>query len=399
MGTERNLTDAYVASLEPKEKKQEIRDRKLPGFYVRVEPSGVKTFYFIYSYSGRTRYFRIGPAAMGASEARVRAKKLLGEVADGRDPQAERTAKRGELTFEQLQKRYVEEYATKHNKSWRQGDYLIRAFALDRLGKRKVADISIDDVSQLFYSIKAPQTANQVKAAISAVFKFAMKRRIVPLNPCKGIDDNPTHARDRILTPEEFPLFWAACDKVHPVKALALKVVLLTGARSGEVAHMRREHITKDGWWRMPGLPVNELRWPGTKNDRTHWVWLSQPIRELIGEGTEGFVFASERGNAFGALSAEMREISELCDFKPPVTPHDLRRTFSSTLTGRKHGRDAMNRLLNHYKKGDVTNVYDRNPYAEEDRRITEDVVSHIMRLVDGRQQEGTVVAMRQGRL
>jgi integrase len=395
-----NFTDAKIEDLEVTGKRYVVWDRfgrsSVPGLCVIVEVKGKKTFYCVYSFCKRTRWLRIGPfPILSATEARIRAKKLLGEVADGRDPGAERSAKRGELTFERLQKKYVEEYAQRHNKSWRQGDYLIRAFVLDRLGKRKAADITIDDVSQLFYSIKAPQTANQTKAAISAVYKFAVKRRIVALNPCKGIDDHPTNARERILSAEDVPLFWAACDKVHPVKALALKVLLLCGQRPGEVCCMRREHI-KNRWWRMPGLPVDELKWPGTKNDRTHWVWLSQPVQELIGEGTEGLVFANERGNPFGGLHDAMREISKLCDFNPEVTPRDLRRTLASKITGCGHGRDAMDRILNHYKKGIVTNTYDRNPYAEEDRLIMEDVARAIMGLVEGRKDDN-VVAIQPG--
>src|SRR5258707_6649339 len=118
MGERRNLTDANVADLEVKAKKYEERDAKLPGLCVRVEVSGRKTFYFVYSISGRVRWFRVGPAAMGADKARIEAKKLIGDVARRCDPQAERKAKRGGLTFEQLHKRYVEEWAKQHNKSW-----------------------------------------------------------------------------------------------------------------------------------------------------------------------------------------------------------------------------------------------------------------------------------------
>ena len=58
-------------------------------------------------------------------------------------------------------------------------------------------------------------------------------------------------------------------------------MILLTGQRPGEVAHLRREHII-DGWWEMPGEPVPELDWPGTKNARSHRVWLSAPVQALL---------------------------------------------------------------------------------------------------------------------
>ena len=56
------------------------------------------------------------------------------------------------------------------------------------------------------------------------------------------------------------------------------KVLLLTGQRPGEVAHMRYEHV-KDGWWELPGAPDAATKWPGTKNAQTHRVWLPQAVQ------------------------------------------------------------------------------------------------------------------------
>jgi integrase len=61
----------------------------------------------------------------------------------------------------------------------------------------------------------------------------------------------------------------------------ALKLILLTGQRPGEVSHLREEHI-EDGWWTMPGEPVPALSWPGTKNGQTHRIWLPKPAQELL---------------------------------------------------------------------------------------------------------------------
>jgi hypothetical protein len=61
-----------------------------------------------------------------------------------------------------------------------------------------------------------------------------------------------------------------------------------------------------------------------------------------------------------------------------------LRRTMGTTITGRGHGREALDRILNHRKKS-VTDVYDRHDYALADQKIMEDVCGHIMRLVEGK--------------
>jgi integrase len=345
----------------------------------------------VYSFGRKPRWYRIGPAAMGAALAKIRAKVLTGEVALGKDPQAEKMAKnrdRGGLTFEQLHERYVEEWAKKRNKSWAQADKLIRTNVLKNWGERRAAEITRADVKQLFGSISTdrPVLANQVKHAVSAVFKFAIDEEVVAVNPCKGVKDNPTSTRERTLADVEVQLFFAALAGVDPLRAAALKVVLLTGQRPGEVCHMRREHV-KGRWWEMPGKPVSDLSWPGTKNKQDHRVWLSAPVMELIGTGTAGFVFASERGRRVDNLDAAMREISTAKNLNPAVTPHDLRRTLGTTITARGHGRDAMDRILNHRKKA-VTDVYDRHDYAKADEAIMEDVAAAIMRLAEGRQED-----------
>ena len=70
------------------------------------------------------------------------------------------------------------------------------------------------------------------------------------------------------MSDSEIPKFWAAFDDAGLMQGTALKMILLTGQRPGEVTHMRREHI-EDGWWTMPGEPVPALGWPGTKNGET----------------------------------------------------------------------------------------------------------------------------------
>ena len=186
------------------------------------------------------------------------------------------------------------------------------------------------------------------------------------------------------------PLFWETLDTPDRVAASALKVILLTGQRPGEVAHMRREHV-RDGWWEMPGEPVPELGWPGTKNGASHRVWLPAPVRALIGEADSGYVFASARGGVV-ALAKPMRGICKSIGI-PRLTPHDLRRSHGSTVTALGFGRDAMNRIQNH-REGGIADVYDRHGYETETKNIMEAVAMHIMSLIDGRAADN-VVAFR----
>jgi integrase len=76
------------------------------------------------------------------------------------------------------------------------------------------------------------------------------------------------------------------------------------------------------------------------------------------------------------------------------ATPHDLRRTFSTTVTSLGFGRDALNRVTNH-REGGIASVYDRHGYAEENKRIMESVAARIMSLAEGSGQAGNVVNLR----
>jgi integrase len=77
-----------------------------------------------------------------------------------------------------------------------------------------------------------------------------------------------------------------------------------------------------------------------------------------------------------------MRELcAELA--APRATPHDLRRTFSSTVTRLNFGRDSMNRVTNH-KEGGIADVYDRHQYADENKRVMEAVARQILSAATG---------------
>jgi integrase len=178
------------------------------------------------------------------------------------------------------------------------------------------------------------------------------------------------------------------------VRSSALKVILLTCQRPGEVSCMRREHIV-DGWWTLPGAPDHKLGWDGTKNKQTHRVWLPEAVRDIIAEvdeGSTGFVFGGER--AVTDLDGAMRAVCAELSVNEKATPHDLRRTFSTWVTRLGFGRDAMNRVTNH-KEGGIASVYDRHQYAEENKRIMESVSARIVALADGRPEVGNVVELR----
>jgi integrase len=368
-------------------------DTEQKGLALAVRPSGQRSFKCVYSFHGRPRWYHIGPAdGIDLAVARKEARKVMNAVAEGHDPQAEKKAERRAGTFEDLAARYVEEYARKKNKSWPQADALVRRYVLPRWAKLPAPAVTRDDVKTLMAQIEAPVLANQVVAAASAIFTWAIKEGHLAENPCRLIDRNETRSRERILSESEFPLFWAAFDKVG-IDGTALKLILLTGQRPGEVAHMRREHIV-DGWWELPGAPDAKLGWPGTKNGHSHRLWLPTPAHKLIAIDGDGFVLPGRRGRAIETLDGVMRSICAELGVATKATPHDLRRTHGTKITGLGFGRDAMNRIQNH-KEGGISSVYDRHGYAEENKRVMETVAAHIVGLAEGKHSGDNVVAFR----
>ena len=142
----------------------------------------------------------------------------------------------------------------------------------------------------------------------------------------------------------------------------------------------------------LPGAPVPSLGWPGTKNAQGHRVWLSAPVQALIAQfaGEDaGVVFAGPRGGPVTSLDGAMRAICAKLGAER-ATPHDLRRTFSTTVTSLGFGRDELNRVTNH-REGGIASVYDRHGYAEE-KSAMEAVAARITAVVEGRAEAGNVV-------
>jgi integrase len=350
------------------------------GFAIVVQPSGHTAWKAVYSHHGRPRWYHIADASkVGLADARKLAARIMLQVAEGGDPQAARRAERSANTFEELAVRY-RKYSERKNKSWRQADKLVSKYLLPKWAKLAAADITRADVKALIASIDAPILANQILASASAVFLWAIKQDVpgITVNPCHGVERNATKSRERVLSDNEVPLFWEAFGAAG-LEGMALKAILLCGQRPGEIASMRTEHI-ESNWWNLPGELVPALGWPGTKNGLSHRVWLPAPVQQIISDmNATGAVFAEVSNDQ---MAKAMRKICKQLNV-PRLTPHDLRRTHGSTITGLGFGRNAMNRIQNH-REGGIADVYDQHQYATENTRIMEAVAGRIMQLVEG---------------
>jgi integrase len=379
----RRLSDAFIKTVRPDPDRVVVYwDTLQHGLALRVQPSGHLAWKCVYTIRGRgPRWYSIGNGrAISLADARRMAGRIMYQVAEGADPHADRLALRGRGSFEQVAARYVEEHAKKRNKSWQQADALVSRYLLPKWAKLDIGSIRKADVKAAIAAIAAPVLANQVLAAASPIFSWAMRQDIIAANPCLGAEKHGTTSRERVLSDAELATFW-------PHLSAPLKMVLLTGQRPGEVAHLHPAHVVDDRWWVMPGAPDPATGWPGTKNKQSHRIWLSEPVRELL----PALLATSMRA---GQMQQDMRNICIELGVREKVTPHDLRRTFCSKVTALGFGRDAMNRVTNH-RDGGIADVYDRHRYQEENKTVMETVARYIVSVAQGRSNVVELGAMR----
>jgi integrase len=386
------LTDAVVAKLRPRSVKYIVYDRDIKWFCVQVMPSGFASYKLIFPFKGKTRWLAIGRCdVLACTEARRRAMAAATQVIDGRDPSRLHCATVVGARFSDVHARYVEEHAQKKLKRWQDGQYLIQRNVLPVIGDMPIKDIKRADVRALLQSMQdRPALANRIRAAMSAVFIWAVDLSLVESNPCGGITRFRTEARSRALTHDELRVLWPCLSPV-------LKMILLTAARPGEATAMRLEHVGADHWWRRPGKPEWERGWPGLKGNRDHDVWLSPAARELIGEGNAGYAFARAKHERRGFVGdMPFRYVSEnperlprimarLCKklgIIPPARPHDLRRTAATLLGELGYDNPAIARILGHAGTRDVTGIYNRHDYRAENVAMWEALGDRIMTIV-----------------
>ena len=172
------VSNRSVAAINADDHDLFVWDDGLPGFGVRVKPSGVKSY--ILQYRNRhniSRRYTIGrDGIIGAERARAKAKSLLAKVQDGADPAAERKEAREAHTVADLADRYMAEHAEvkKRPRSVESDKTLLRLHVLPTLGRKNVAALTRADVTGLHHSLKAkPGAANRTLALVSKMLNLA----------------------------------------------------------------------------------------------------------------------------------------------------------------------------------------------------------------------------------
>jgi hypothetical protein len=259
-----NFTVKKLDSLKPQAIRVDYYDDSLPGFVLRVTPSGEKTFSVMYRIGGQRRRYTLGAfPVLELATARERAKDALELVRHGIDPAAEHerreeaeVARRVEgFTFELLAKQFMEE----HVKKLRSEYEVKRSFdqyLLPQFGKTKARELKRAAVREYLDNMARtrPVMANRCLAYIRKMYNWALSKDLVEFNPVTGIPRPGTERqRDRVLSQDEIKAIWKALDQEKPIMAATFRLRLLMAQRGAEVRAMRWKDIDGEWWIISPG--------------------------------------------------------------------------------------------------------------------------------------------------
>lgn len=346
------LSDAAIRRLPVPASGQKIHwDDVTPGLGVRITKGGSRAFLLDYRVrgSGRQRRFTIGSTedwSLGA--ARREAKRLRAEIDLGRDPLAEIEAERNAPTMDELIERFEREHLPGKRAST-QGDYqgMINRHIRPHFRSMRVADVAFGDVDRLHRRITADghgHQANRCVAVLSRMFSLAVRWGWLAANPCKGIEKNTEHGRQRYLTAAELPRLQQALDAYSDQSvANVFRVLTLTGARKGEVLGLKWADVDIDaGIWLKPPS--------STKQAKHHRVPLSAAVIEILNSIPRQSEFVFPSSGAAGHLTevkkawASILKAAGIRDLRI----HDLRHSFASALVSDGASLALIGSLLGH---------------------------------------------------
>lgn len=333
------ITKRKVDLTNPQEKEIYLWDVDLAGFGLKTTPTGRKTYLIQYRLGGRggrTRRITIGQhGVITADQARASAKKLLGEVASGNDPAAIKDRAKAAKSLGEVLEEFFDEHVDSKLKKSTACEYrrINRLSIPKELKRRAVTDIARVDIAHLHHKMRdKPYQANRTVALLSKFFNWCEKHGIRPdgANPCRHIDKYQEKKHDRFLSSQELARLSEALthsenqNTATPWMIAAIRLLLFTGARLGEVLNLRWDYIDFEN---------QQIRLPDSKTGQKS-IYLNAPALLVLSElprlEENPFVICGEKaGRHLVNLQKPWRRIRKEAGLED-VRLHDLRHTFAS---------------------------------------------------------------------
>lgn len=370
------------------------------GFGMRVSPKGKRTFVLRYNAEGKDRLMTVGEySTWTLAAARKQAHTYRREIDSGADILEERRESRAEPTVADVAERWFDEIVSKQKRGYDVRGAVERHL-LSAIGGRRIATIRRAEVRDVVKNLAAkyPRQSALVLTYAKQLFAYAQDCEIIEnspvatLKPSKIDKRMAPKSRDRVLRDDEIVTFWNMQQPpsgMHEATLRALKFILLTGQRPGEVCQAKHSEVRGKTWT----IPAAHR---GKTND-THIVPLTDSARALIGDGAE-YLFERSQGQAMdvNALSKAVRLCHEAfgMDAGDRWRPHDLRRTMRTGLAACKISETVAELAVGHVRKG-IAAVYDQHRYESEKRQALEAWERRLLLIADGKDvDQSNVVPM-----
>lgn len=400
----RKLTETGVAKIKPPTSgRLDIADAVVTGLALRVTPSGVKSWCFIYRFGGTQRRMTIGRyPEIDLMKARQIVRKGKEDIALGDDPYSMREEKiiaqinkaEEEMTVQDLFEDFFELYAEKYHKRPKDTKRWFERHILPALGDKAVKEVKRKDVIKLIDGLKAakkPSAANHVLANLRKMYNWSIERDIAEFNPCSHISKPvPIKERERVFTRQEIKQFWEACNEIGYPYGPLCQILLLTGQRCNEIAKIKKNYI--DFEEKIIRLPAENV-----KAGRTQDIPLSDlavSVLKSLPQFKGPFIFTTCHGKkavaGFGKTKGKLKKHFKADDWRY----HDLRRCAATGMAELGVPLHTISRVLGH-AEGGVTKIYARHSYLPEKRKALDLWAGHVWNIVHKNDQPDNVISIR----
>ena len=332
-------------------KDQSYFDEVLQGFGIRVWPSGQKTYFAMARARGRKRRVTIGRhGAFTPEQARQKARTILADLSEDKDPTSEKDRLRKAPTMETLCERFIEDYVPMHCKPSTAKEYKrsVDLFILPHMKYDLIADVTRADVVALHHGLRdKPYQANRTLGVLSVMFTQAeiWGLRTENTNPCFRVKRFKEEKRERFLSEEELKRLGEALEMERAFAPAAVDCVWLlitTGCRLGEIQKLQ---------WRYVDLTHNVLHLPDSKTGKKI-VYLGEAAVEILRgiekvDGNPHVITGNLPGQFLTDMQKPWRRIRKSARIED-VRLHDLRHTFASRGIAIGEGLPIIGNLLGH---------------------------------------------------
>ena len=347
------LSTQTVGQLPVAEREAIFWDRDLPGFGVRVYPSGTRAFVVQSRGEGRSRRHTIGRhGAITADEARERAARIIARIKSWDDPAP---PDRARVTVAELAERYLEEHVVIRCKPGTQVLYraAVRQYIVPALGETPVPSVRREQVAALHHALReTPYAANRAVHLLARILDVAEDEGLRPRgagNPCRSIEKFRERPHNRFLSEEELRRLGRVLEAAagggggaSPAAVAAIRLLVLTGCRRSEILGLRWEHVD---------LEAGELRLRDSKTGPRVVPLPAAAVSVLAAlprvPGNPWVIPGSKPGGHLSNLNDHWLRIRARAGLDD-VRLHDLRHSFASRALALGESLPTIGRLLGH---------------------------------------------------